>query len=42
MSNKILVANRADSGRRAVAAEPERVVRHAHAGPLVPIEAKHV
>jgi hypothetical protein len=31
---KILVANRGDSGRQAVAAKPERLVRAAHAGDL--------
>ena len=32
MFKKILIANRGDNGRQAVAAQPKRVVRAAHAG----------
>ena len=32
MFDKILIANRGDSGRKAVAAKPYRMVRAAHAG----------
>lgn len=31
MFDKILIANRCDNGRKAVAAKPNRVVREAHA-----------
>jgi hypothetical protein len=34
MFKKILIANRGDSGREAVAAKPERVARAARAGDL--------
>jgi hypothetical protein len=39
---KILVANRANSGRLAAAAKPKRLVRAAHAGDFDPIETGHV
>jgi len=32
--SKILIANRGDNGRQAVAAKPKRMVREAHAGDL--------
>ena len=32
MFKKLQIANRGDSGREAVAAKPERLVRAAHAG----------
>jgi hypothetical protein len=32
MLTKILIANRGDNGRKAVAAKPNRLVREAHAG----------
>lgn len=42
MFSKILVANRGDSGRKAVAEQPKRVLRAAQAGDLDPIEVKDV
>ncbi len=41
MFNKILIANRGDNGRQAVAAQPKRLVRAAHAGEF-PAETNHV
>jgi hypothetical protein len=42
MFKKILIANRGDSGRQAVAAKPKRLVREACAGDFDPIEVVHV
>jgi hypothetical protein len=42
MFTKILVANRGDNGRRAVAAKPDCLMRAAHAGDLTPMEMLHV
>ena len=43
MFKKILIANRGDRARFAgEAAEPERMVRAAHAGDLNPMETTHV
>jgi hypothetical protein len=42
MFNKILIANRGDNGRMAVAAKPKCLVRAAHAGDFDPIEVLHV
>ena len=42
MCTKILMANRGDNGRKAVAAKPNCRVREAHAGDLTPMEAHHV
>jgi len=42
MFSKILIANRGDNGRRAVAAKPDRMVRAAHAGELAPMEMPDV
>jgi hypothetical protein len=42
MFKKILIANRGDNGRQAVAAKPECLVRAAHAGDPDPIEVSHV
>ena len=42
MFTKILIANRGDNGRKAVAAKPNCTVREAHAGDLTPMEAPHV
>jgi hypothetical protein len=42
MFTKILIANRGDNGRKAVAAKPECLVRGAHAGDFDPIEVPHV
>jgi hypothetical protein len=41
MFKKILIANRGDNGRQAVAAKPNRLVRAAHAGEFT-AETKHV
>jgi hypothetical protein len=41
MFRKILIANRGDSGRQAVAAQPKGLVRAAHAGDF-PAETCHV
>ncbi len=41
MFQKILIANRGDNGRQAVAAKPERVLREAQAGEI-PAEVIHV
>jgi hypothetical protein len=41
MFKKILIANRGDNGRTAVAAKPNRLVRAAHAGEF-PAETEHV
>ena len=41
MFKKILIANRGDNGRQAVAAKPNCVVREAHAGEFT-AGAKHV
>ena len=41
MFKKILVANRGDNGRKAVAAKPNCLVREAHAGDF-PAEMQHV
>jgi hypothetical protein len=42
MFKKILIANRGDNGRKAVAAKPERLARAACAGDIDPIEVDHV
>ena len=42
MFTKILIANRGDNGRTAVAAEPKCLVRGAHAGDFDPMEQAHV
>lgn len=42
MFTKILIANRGDNGRKAVAAEPKCLVRAAHAGDFDPMEQAHV
>ena len=42
MFSKILVANRGDNGRQAVAAKPDCAVRAAHEGDFDPIEASDV
>ena len=41
MFKKILIANRGDNGRKAVAAKPNGLVREAHAGDF-PAEMQHV
>ncbi len=41
MFNKILIANRGDNGLQAVAAQPNRLLRAAHAGEF-PAENQHV
>ena len=41
MFKKILISNRGDNGRKAVAAKPNCLVRAAHAGEL-PAEIHHV
>jgi len=41
MFKKILIANRGDKGRQAVAAKPDGLRREAHAGE-VPAETRHV
>lgn len=41
MFKKILIANRGDKGRKALAAKPNRMVRKAHAGEF-PAEIHHV
>ena len=41
MLKKILIANRRDNGRKAVAAQPNCMVREAHAGEF-PAETHHV
>jgi len=40
MFSKILIANRGDNGREAVAAQPNCVVREAHSGEI-PAELRH-
>lgn len=42
MFTKILIANRGDNGRQAVAAKPECLVRESHAGDLDPMETPRV
>jgi hypothetical protein len=42
MFTKILIANRGDNGRKAVAAKPNCVVREAHAGDLDPMGVARV
>jgi hypothetical protein len=42
MFSKILIANRGDNGRQAVAAKPDGLVRAAHTGELAPMEMPHV
>lgn len=42
MFSKILIANRGDNGRQAVAAKPNGMVRAAHAGDFAPMEAAYV
>ncbi len=42
MFKKILIANRGDNGRRAVAAKPECLARKACAGDFDPFEVAHV
>ena len=41
MFKKILIANRSDNGRKAVAAKPNCLVRAAHTGDF-PAEVQHV
>jgi hypothetical protein len=41
MFKKILIANRGDNGRQAVAAKPDCMLRAAHAGKF-PAEVRHV
>ena len=41
MFKKILIANRGDNGRKAVAAKPNCMLREAHAGDF-PAEHNHV
>ena len=42
MFNKILIANRGDNGRQAVAAKPSCPARKACAGDFDPVEVAHV
>ena len=42
MFTKILIANRGDKGRQAVAAKPDCMVRAAHTGEFAPMETPHV
>jgi hypothetical protein len=42
MFDKILVANRGDNGRKAVAAKPNCMARAARTGDLDPMENTHV
>ncbi|WP_272868075.1 hypothetical protein [Caldimonas tepidiphila] len=42
MFKKILIANRGDNGRQAVAAKPDCLVREAHAGDFDPMEKNRV
>ncbi len=42
MLTKILIANREDNSRQAVAAKPDCLVRAAHAGDFNPMEQTHV
>ena len=42
MFTKILIANRGDNGPQAAEAQPNCLVRAAHAGDLDPMEASHV
>ena len=43
MFDKILIANRGDNGcAAAVAAQPERLLRNAHAGELVAVGPRYV
>ena len=42
MFTKILIANRGDNGRKAVAAKPNCMARAARTGDFDPIEAHHV
>ena len=42
MFTKILIANRGDNGRRAVAAKPKCLLRAAHAGGLTSMGMQHV
>jgi hypothetical protein len=42
MFNKILIANRGDNGRQAVAAKPNCMVREAHAGDFDSMEPAYV
>jgi hypothetical protein len=42
MFSKILIANRGDNGRQAVAAKPDRMARAARAGGFAPMESAHV
>jgi hypothetical protein len=42
MFKKILIANRGDNGRKAVAAKPDCLVRAAHEGDCDPMEANCV
>ncbi len=42
MFSKILIANRGANGRQAVAAQPDGMVRAAHAGDFAPMETTHV
>jgi hypothetical protein len=42
MFKKILIANRGDNGRQAVAAKPDCMARAARTGDLDPMEQTHV
>jgi hypothetical protein len=42
MFKKILISNRGDNARQAVAAKPKCLVRAAHTGDFDPIEVLHV
>jgi hypothetical protein len=42
MLTKILIANRGDNGRKAVAAKPDCLMRAAHTGDPTPMEMPHV
>jgi hypothetical protein len=42
MFKKILIANRGDNGRKAVAAKPNGMARAARTGDLDPMESAHV
>jgi len=42
MFEKILIANRGESGRQAASAKPERMMRAAHAGDFDPMRGAYV
>jgi hypothetical protein len=42
MFSKVLIANRGDNGRQAVAAKPDCLMHAAHAGDLASVETRHV